>query len=129
MWPFMHRAGLPRMEAGVGAVPAAAWTEPVCASSFCGERAGPGRVERPGGKTASPGPAFGGSGGVLTAELPAAELVPFAVSQVFPPDALPGLTRPRLSFPSALAELSPGAMAGVGHPPVIYLDRSLANLG
>jgi hypothetical protein len=31
------------------------------------ERAGPGRVERPGGKTASPGPASGGSGSVLTA--------------------------------------------------------------
>ena len=56
-------------------------------------RADRARVERPGGWTASPGPASMGQPAFLPRDLPADGRMPFVVSQVFPPrGCLPGLT-------------------------------------
>jgi hypothetical protein len=120
------------------------------------ERAGPGRVERPGGKTASPGPAPGGSGSALTAGATSGRADAIrGEPRSSPASALPGITRLRSGHAAALVELSPVAVpdsgfgagdisnagskvlavsiasaAGTGYPsPAIYLDRSLTNLG
>jgi hypothetical protein len=129
---------------------------PVFAGPFRGERAGPGRVERPGGKTASPGPASGGSGSALTAGATSGRADAIrGEPRSSPAYALPGLTRLRSGHAAALVELSPVAVpdsgfgagdvsnagskvlavslasaAGMGYPSrAIYLDRSLTNLG
>ena len=56
------RQAIPPTDARLASAAVMGWCSPVRSV-----KSGPGRVERPGGKTASPGPASSGSGSVLTA--------------------------------------------------------------
>jgi hypothetical protein len=76
---------------------------------------GPGRVERPGGWTASPGPASGGSGSVLAAEAASGRADAVRGEPDLPPaGALPGLTCLRFGHAAALVGISPVAVPDPG---------------